>query len=159
MTEARDPLKGAHDPLPIASPRPAEDLDGFQPMALRDPFEAFLGPFYTETAENDGLERREAFRVDDRHVDAHGNLHPGMLMTFADAIVGGTAWHATGRRPCVTLSLQTRHTGTAKAGDLVTATTRLTHKTRAIVFCGADFFVDGTLICQVTSLWKVLGEA
>lgn len=158
MTEAQSSLKGGNERAILPSPRPAEKLDGFAEMELRDPFEAYVGPFYTETADNDGLERREAFRVDDRHVDAGGKLHPGMLMTFADAIVGGTAWNATGRRPCVTLSMQTSYTGTAKVGDLVTARTQLTRKTRAIVFCAADFFVGDELICQATSLWKVLGE-
>ena len=158
MTEARDTQKGEQQKPAIPSPRPPEALDGFTAMELRDPFEAFVGPLYTETAENDGLERLEAFRVDDRHVDADGKLHPGMLMTFADAVVGSTAWNATGRKPCVTLSMQTSYTGTAKVGDLVTARTRLTRKTRAIVFCAADFFADHELICQATSLWKVLGE-
>ncbi len=158
MTEARDAQKGDGERPPIASPRPDEHLDGFRAMELRDPFEAFVGPYYSETAPNDGLERTEAFRVDERHVDAKGNLHPGALMTFADAIVGSTAWNATGRRPCVTLSMQTSYTGTAKVGDLVIGKTRLTKKTRSVVFCAADFFVDDVLICQATSLWKVLGE-
>ncbi len=158
MTEARDQQKGDNERPAIASPRPAEQLDGFAPMDLRDPFEAFVGPLYSQTAENDGLTRHEAFRVDDRHVDTKGKLHPGMVMTFADAVVGSTAWNATGRRPCVTLSMQVSITGSAKAGDLVIAKTRLTRKTRAVVFCAADFFVGDEMIAQSTSLWKVLGE-
>jgi|GEM_PF-518977 len=158
MTEARDSQKGSDERPPIPSPRPDEAIDGFEPMELRDPFEAFVGPLYKETAENDGLAREEVFRVDDRHVDASGKLHPGMLMTFADAIVGSTAWNASGRKPCVTLSMQTSYTGTAKVGDLVVGRTRLTRKTRTVVFCAADFFVDDELICQATSLWKILGE-
>ena len=158
MTEARDALKGDNERPALPSPRPAQPLQGYTPMEIRDPFEAFVGPLYSETVENDGLERKEAFIVDDRHVDAAGKLHPGMLMTFADAIVGGTAWNASERRPCVTLSMQTSYTGTAKAGDVVIGHTRLTRKTRAVVFCAADFFVGDELICQSTSLWKVLGE-
>jgi acyl-coenzyme A thioesterase PaaI-like protein len=158
MTEARDKQTDNDARTAIPSPRPAEEIDGFRELELHDPFEAFVGPLYTQTADNDGLERLEAFRVDDRHVDTNGKLHPGMLMTFADAIVGSTAWNATGSKPCVTLSMQTSYTGSAKVGDLVTARTRLTRKTRAVVFCAADFFVDDELICQATSLWKVLGE-
>lgn len=158
MTEARDALKGDNERPALPCPRPDQDLDGFKPMELRDPFEAFVGPLYSEVAENDGIVRTEAFVVDDRHVDADGKLHPGMVMTFADAIVGGTAWNATKRRPCVTLSMQTSFTGTAEEGDLVVGRTRLTRKTRAVVFCAADFFVGDQLICQSTSLWKVLGE-
>ncbi|MGD1934611.1 MAG: PaaI family thioesterase [Candidatus Phaeomarinobacter sp.] len=158
MTEARNSLKGDSERPALPSPRPDQPLDGYAPMELRDPFEAFMGPFYSETAQNDGLKRKEAFIVDDRHVDADGKLHPGMLMTFADAIVGGTAWNSSGRRPCVTLSMQTSYTGIARAGDLVIGHTRLTRKTRAVVFCAADFFVGDELICQSTSLWKVLGE-
>lgn len=141
-------------------PRPAERLAGFREMVLHDPFEAFVGPLYASLDdEADGTARRAAFRVDDRHVDAQGALHPGMLMTFADAVLGSTAWAATGRRPCVTLSLQTNFTGTARAGDLVIVETRLIRKTRAVIFCAGDFSVGGEPIGQATSLWKVLGVA
>lgn len=156
MTEAREQI--AEDDRVCHPPRPAEELAGFRPMVLHDPFEAYVGPLYASVADDpDGTARRAAFRIDDRHVDADGTLHPGMLMTFADAVLGSTAWAATGRNPCVTLSLQTHFTGTAGPGDLVIVETRLTRKTRAVIFCAGDFSVDGVHIGQATSLWKVLG--
>ena len=157
MTEAQERIP---DDQRVCLPtRPAEALPGFREMVLHDPFEAFLGPLYASTADDpEGTRRRAAFRVDERHVDGTGVLHPGMLMTFADAVLGSTAWAATGRRPCVTLSLQTHFTGMARTGDLVIVETRLTRRTRAIVFCAGDFHVDGGHIGQATSLWKVLGE-
>lgn len=156
MTEAQDETAG--EARVCHPPRPAEELPGFRPMVLRDPFEAFVGPLYAAADDDpEGTARKAAFRVDDRHVDETGSLHPGMLMTFADAVLGSTAWAATGRRPCVTLSLQTNFAGAARHSDLVIVETRLIRRTRAIIFCAGDFFVDGAVIGQATSLWKVLG--
>ena len=138
------------------SPVSYETPDGFEQAALGDPFEAHVGPLF-ERDEEDGT-RAAAFYVDERHLNEFGELHEGMLMTFADAFLGGAVNRATQGRSCVTLSLQASVTGSAKAGDLVTCRTWVDRKTRAIVFASGHFTVGEETVMTATSLWKVLGE-
>ncbi|MDE1174942.1 MAG: PaaI family thioesterase [Parvibaculaceae bacterium] len=130
--------------------------EGFGPVTLRDPFEAFVGPFFERTGE-DGS-RTHAFLVDERHARADGSLHEGMLMTFADAFLGSMAWQGSGGRICVTLSMQTSYQDEARLGDLVICRAKLDHKTRSILFVSGQFMVGDRLIMTATSLWKVVGE-
>ena len=139
-------------PSPVSRAAP----DGFTQVELGDPFEAHVGPLF-EREDEDGS-RVAAFYVDERHLNEHGELHEGMLMTFADAFLGGEAHRATDGRSCVTLSLQASLTGSAAAGDLVECRTRLDRKTRAILFVSCALSVGETTVMTATSLWKILGE-
>ncbi|HEX7777194.1 MAG TPA: PaaI family thioesterase, partial [Parvibaculum sp.] len=153
MTEARDATKPPR--MALRSPVEAAAPAGFAPIELFDPFEAHVGPLF-ERIEADGA-RVAAFRADERHVREDGSVHEGMMMTFADAFMGGAAWRDAGGKPCVTLSLQTSHLGEAKRGDVVECRAKVEHRTRAIVFVSAAFTVSGEPVMTATSLWKILG--
>ena len=139
-------------PSPVSRDAP----EGFTQAELRDPFEAHVGPLF-ERDDEDGS-RVAAFYVDERHLNEYGELHEGMLMTFADAFLGGEAHRATEGKSCVTLSLQASITAGAKPGDLVECRTWIDRKTRAIVFVSGRFSVGDETVMTATSLWKVLGE-
>ena len=139
-------------PSPVSYDAP----EGFIQAQLGDPFEAHVGPLF-ERETDDGT-RIAAFYVDERHLNEEGELHEGMLMTFADAYLGSAAHRATGGKSCVTLSLQASLTGRAKAGDLVTCRTWVDRKTRAIVFVSGSFSMGDETVMTASSLWKVLGE-
>lgn len=154
MTEARAEAEAPRRiyPSPVDVPAPA----GFAQLDLSDPFEGHVGPFFERGGE--GEERVSAFIVDERHVREDGTVHEGMMLTFADAFMGGAAWRGSGGRSCVTLSLQASHLMDARIGDVVTCRTKLEHRTRAIVFISAVFSVGTENVMTATSLWKVLGE-
>jgi acyl-coenzyme A thioesterase PaaI-like protein len=154
VTDAHDAPERVR--VALASPVEAAPPAGFVAIDLFDPFEAHVGPLF-ERIEADGT-RVAAFRVDERHVREDGTAHEGMMMTFADAFMGGAAWRGTQGRSCVTLSMQTSYPGEARLGDIVECRTRLDHRTRAIVFISARFSVAGEDVMTATSLWKVLGE-
>ncbi|MEN6542561.1 PaaI family thioesterase [Parvibaculum sp.] len=154
MTETSP--KNLRGPGPLKPFIDAAAPEGFTPVELFDPFEAFVGPFF-ERIEEDGT-RVAAFRIDERHVREDGTVHEGMMLTFADAFLGGAAWRAKGDRPCVTLSLQASVLADAKLGDVVTCRAKADHQTRAIVFVSASFWVGDDKVMTATSLFKVLGE-
>jgi acyl-coenzyme A thioesterase PaaI-like protein len=129
---------------------------GFTAAEPHDAFEAHVGPLF-ERAGPDG-ERIAAFRVHARHLRPDGAVHEGMMMTFADSCMRGTAWRAAGGRPCVTLSMQTSFPGDAREGALVECRTYVERGTRAIIFVSATLMADGMALMTATSLWKVLGE-
>lgn len=154
MTEARDATRPPR--IPLTSPVEVAAPEGFQAVELFDPFEAHMGPLF-ERAEADGS-RVTAFRADERHVRADGTVHEGMMMTFADAFMGGAAWRGSGGKPCVTLSMQTSYLDDVQLGEVVECRARVEHKTRAIIFVSANFSVGAKPVMTATSLWKVLGE-
>ena len=139
---------GLPSPVFVAPP------PGYMPSALHDPFEAHVGPLFERT-EADGT-RIFAFIADPRHVDETGAVHEGMLMTFADAFIGGAANRAAGG-DCVTLSMQASFQAEARAGDVIECRTQVDRVTRAIIFASGRFSVRGEDVMTATSLWKVLG--
>lgn len=141
--------------IPLPSPVEVAAPEGYVRIALFDPFEAHMGPLF-ERIEGDA--RVSAFRVDERHVRSDGTAHEGMLMTAADAFMGGTAWRGSGGKPCVTLSMQTSYLDDVDLGDVVECRAKVEHRTRAIIFVSAAFTVAGKPVMTATSLWKVLGE-
>ncbi len=152
------------NPPPAAPPNltPARQVappEGFRPMELWDPFEAWLGPFFERdlaAAERERGQRMVAFYVDDRHLNGNGVAHGGMLMTFADAVLGGCAWDANDRRTCVTLSMQSNFLKPARQGDLVVCRAEVARRTRSITFVRGKFEVRGEEIFTASSLWKVI---
>lgn len=150
MTESATARIALPSPVDVAAP------EGFVRLDLFDPFEAHVGPLFEREAP-DGA-RVLAFRVDERHVRADGTAHEGMMMTAADACMGGVAWRGAGEKSCVTLSMQTSYLDDVRLGDVVECAARVEHRTRAIVFVSADFTVSGAPVMTATSLWKVLGE-
>lgn len=151
MTEARGGHAAAIAPERVIAPPP-----GYRAMTLTDPFEAWVGPIFEATGATG--ERRFAFVLDDRHANLRGVAHGGMLMTFADAVLGSAAWAASGGKVCVTLSQETNFLRAVRVGDLVECTPRVVHGGRAVICVEAVLSVGGTPVLTARSLWKILGE-
>lgn len=145
------PLKPGRTDVPVP--------EGYVETPLWDPFEAHMGPFFDKQIEGpDGApELWMAFRVDDRHLNARGVVHGGMLAAFADAVTGSVAWNAVDRAPCVTLSMQKNFLKSARDGDLVECRAFTRRKTRSVIFVAAELYVEGELIMTANSLWKIIG--
>ena len=132
-----------------------QKLAGYRPTKLIDPFENFVGPLY-ETGE--GIARRYAFVVDERHINLRGVIHGGMLMTLADMTLGQAAWDACDHANVVTLNVQSQFIKGAKIGDIVEVTPFVTRRTRSIIFIRGDYEVGGEIIFSCASLWKIIGQ-
>jgi acyl-coenzyme A thioesterase PaaI-like protein len=141
---------------PLPSPVDVAPPEGWRKCDLHDPFEAHLGPFFERMDETG--ERIFGFIADKRHANADGEVHEGMMLTFADAFLGGAANRALVGKSCVTLSMQGSFLAPARLGDFIECRTRLERKTRAILFVSGRFSVGAEDVMTVTSLWKVLGE-
>jgi uncharacterized protein (TIGR00369 family) len=128
---------------------------GFTRTGLVDPFEIHVGPVFEQGEKG---ARRFALYIDERHINMRGIIHGGMLMTFADAVLGQAAWDACDHANCVTLNMQMQFLAPAKLGDLVEVLPVLTRRTRALMFFRGDFTVGGETIFTVSSVWKLLGE-
>lgn len=128
---------------------------GFRLTELADPFEIFIGPVFEQ---GEGLGRRYALRLDERHRNMGGNAHGGVLMTFADLTLGQIVWEATARAAVVTMNMQTQFLTAAKSGDLLEVTPEITKMTRSLIFARGDYRVGDSLIFTAQSVWKLLGR-
>ena len=59
---------------------------------------------------------RYGFLAEQRHLNIGGVVHGGMLMSFADDVLGMTVWEAAGRKPCTTVQLNTQFIAPVQAG-------------------------------------------
>ncbi len=130
-------------------------LTGFTETKLVDPFEIFIGPVFEQGAPG---AKTFALAVDERHVNARGVIHGGMLMTFADCALGQAVWDVTDKASVVTLNMQGQYLKPAKSGDVIFVKPELIRRTKAFVFMRGDFKVRDETIFAVTSVWKLLGQ-
>lgn len=129
---------------------------GFTETTLIDPFERHVGPVFEQGVKGS---KRFALRVDERHVNARGVVHGGMMLTFADAALGQAVWDFTDRVPSVTMNMQAQFIDGARLGELIEVKPELVRRTRALVFVRGDFTADSRTLMTISSVWKLLGES
>jgi len=137
----------------IASAHTADAPDGFRQMALFDPFEAYVGPFFDRRHVG---ELAFGMRIAPRHANARGVAHGGALLTFADATLGSCVWESSGHAWCVTVNMQAQFVRAVAVGEVVTVRPEIVRTTREIVFVRGDYMVEDRPVMTVTSLWKIM---
>jgi uncharacterized protein (TIGR00369 family) len=113
------------------------------------------GPFYRLAIDVDGRGGRYAFIVQPKHLNNVGNIHGGLLMTFADVAMSRTARLAAGVESCNTVSLTVDFVGPGKLGDMVEAAVCVTRRTRTLIFQTANIAIGERIIMVATGLWKI----
>lgn len=120
-------------------------------------FNRFVGPFFRFADADAGTIRRFAFVIGDKHMNAAGSVHGGMLMAFVDMAMGQTARLETGGAGGSTVSLNCDFVGPGRLHDVVEARVRVTRRARTMIFLTAELFARDRLLLVATGLWKVLG--
>ena len=118
-------------------------------------FNKYVGPLYRLADGADGS-RRYAFAVAEKHMNAAGTLHGGMLMAFADVSMSRTARQARNAASCSTVSLSCDFLAHGKLGDAIESRVRVTRSTRTMVFMSAEIRADNHLLLMTASgVWKI----
>ncbi len=117
-----------------------------------DQAEDYLGPFFFKV--EDGI-IYTAFRVEARHCNAHGSLHGGVMMAFADytlciAANGGEA------ESVATVTCNNEFVAPAFKGNLVLGRSEPVHKGRSLVFTRGELQVDNKPILICSGVIKLL---
>jgi uncharacterized protein (TIGR00369 family) len=138
-----------------------DDATAFDPAAHgwqiinNTPFGDLVGPIWKhETPER----LRWGFVVEAKHLNRSGNLHGGMLMTFADQSMAMTARQAIGGKRHATIELNTQFIGTVRLGQFVEAHAEVVRATRSVVFMEVKMFVGGRIVVSANGIWKILDE-
>ena len=140
-----DLLEEASVPLP----------EGYQPMIWFRGFGRQIGPLY-ERIGDDGTYAR-AFLVQEHHTNGMGNCHGGMLMAFADGLLGTAVFRET-KTVALTIRMNSDFLSSARPGDWLEGTARVTKATRSVVFCEAELFVGQRPILKATGVFKLMAR-
>jgi uncharacterized protein (TIGR00369 family) len=119
-------------------------------------FSKHIGPIWRLPDGEDGSIKRFAFIVSEKHMNAAGSVHGGMLMTLADMAMGQTSRLVSGAQSCSTVSLNCDFVGPGRLGDRVDARVRVTRKSRTMVFLSAELISDDRVLLIATGLWKIV---
>lgn len=138
--------------MPKSMPIPSAVPDGYE-IYEDQTFNSFVGPFYVRA---EGGNLHAMFEVKPHHLNHGGVLHGGMLMTFADMLLGKAA-RAVEPKPCATISLNCDFVAAARLGEWVRGTSRVVRKTRSILFLSGEVFTGERTILTASGLWKVIG--
>ena len=124
---------------------------GFEPLFRTSPFLETLGPFFfrrTPAGFVIGL------RVAEKHSNARGTAHGGLLLTLADIALGYTA--AFSEEPPLSLttaSLSTDFAGQAKIGDWIEAHVDIQKIGSRLVFANAYLVVGAERIARASAVF------
>ena len=129
-----------------------EAPEGYLPIQSSAPFGKHNGPIFEKV---DGGRFRRGFRVLERHCNQGGIVHGGMLMTFADVVLGTAAWRRTGR-PTVTVRMVVDFVAPAHLGDWVEGTAELSRETESLIFVEGELRANGRTILTSSGIFKTI---
>lgn len=127
---------------------------GFRSATESNPFETFVGPLYEKW---NSAKCISGFMAADHHGNRSGEVHGGMLFTFADHTLGNLAWIKNKNRPCATITLNMDYFSGARAGDWIVCTGTITKETRSLFFIRGQLTIDEQIIATTSGIWKKLG--
>lgn len=146
MAGMTDPTQAGFDPRAAGwKPLPAED------------YPALIGPFWARREPGEVRAWRYGFLAEKRHGNLGGVVHGGMLMSFADDVLGMTVWEAAGRKPCTTVQLSTHFISPARIGEFVEGRAEVLRATRTVVFVRGLLTVGDRTVVSAEGVWKILG--
>lgn len=127
--------------------------DGFTPYARTSRYLDLIGPLY-EAAGDPAV---VGLLIDERHTNARGFLHAGVLVAVADVVMGHTA-HRAGPPDAglVTASLTTDFPGSARLGDWVTGAATVRRAGRRLAFTSCEFTANGQLVLAASGVFATV---
>ncbi len=139
--------KATSEMITAANPPP-----GFEPIVSSSSFGWENGPIFERSLEGGWV---RAFRVLEKHTNAAGMCHGGMLMTFADILLSRAVLDVV-NTPFVTVRLVTDFAGPAVLGDWVQGEASVVGVEGGLVSLVGRVFTERGTVASVSALFKVL---
>jgi acyl-coenzyme A thioesterase 13 len=125
--------------------------EGFSPLFRTSPFLDAVGPFYYR---RDGERLVIGLRVLEKHANARGVAHGGLLMTLADIALGyNTAYREDPPGSWVTANLSGDFAGAAKLGDWIEAHVDVQKSGKRLAFANAYLMVGDERILRASAMF------
>lgn len=125
---------------------------GYRIAETTSAFSRHVGPIYVREVAG---ERRYAFVADQRHCNSHGDVHGGMLMSFADIALARITDSDAGE-PSVSVSFSFEFLAPGRLGDLIEARAEVMRRTKSLNFVRGQLFVGDTVIVNCSTVEKRL---
>jgi acyl-coenzyme A thioesterase 13 len=123
----------------------------FEPLFRTSPFLEMLGPFFYRRTENAFV---IGLRVEDKHTNARGTCHGGLLLTLADIALGYTAaFSADPPLSLTTANISADLAGHARVGDWVEAHVDIQKIGSRLVFANAYLLVGSERIARASAVF------
>lgn len=124
---------------------------GFAAHTRTSPYVDLIGPLWSRRTP-DGLEF--ALTIDDRHVNARGLAHGGVLATLADVALGyATSGSQDPPARLITASLSLDFAGAVSRGETVVAVTDVQHLGRRMAFANCYLHVDERRVVRASAVF------
>ena len=131
--------------------------EGYQLFEFIDPFEELVGPLCFKEDETGRL--RCAVEATPRHANTSGQIHGGMLMTFADFALCLAATHGLPGERCVTVSLSCEFTAPGEVGDFIESTAEVVRRTRSLTFVRGQVTAGDRILLNYSAIVKRLARS
>lgn len=125
--------------------------EGWKPINVKG-FINEIGPLLRPLER--GEEEVYAMQAEARHLNPLGLVHGGVLTSLLDQAVALVAWNACDRKPTVTVQMDTRFLGAARAGDFLATRASLRHATRSLLFVDASVSAGGAPVAAASAILK-----
>ena len=136
----------------VDSDFPADPPKGFKRSTTRGPYTSHNGPFFHKTNDTGFW---HGVRVQKRHCNSKGITHGGMLMSFADGLLGTAVYRET-QTVALTVRMNADFLSSARPGEWLEGTARVTKATKSVAFCEAELFVGGRSVMKATGVFKLM---
>ena len=128
----------------------------FRPLFRTSPVLDLIGPLYCR---GEGVDLVIGLRVEEKHCNARGTVHGGILATLADVALGYTmAFSSTPPAKLVTANLTLDFAGTAKIGDWLEAHVDVQKRGSRLSFANCYITVNGQRIVRASAVFLVAGQ-
>lgn len=128
--------------------------DGWRERSLPG-FAGLVGPLWTRQEEDAWA---YGILTTAEHTNPAGMIHGGLLATLMDHALSAIAWEALGRRPCVTVQLDTHFLSAGREGQFLEARGRVVRATSSLVFMHGDVRAEGVELVTASAILKVVGK-
>lgn len=131
--------------------------EGFKPLFRSSNFLDLVGPFYYREEGNGFV---VGLRIEEKHINAKGFAHGGLLVTMADIALGYNT--ATSQNPplsMVTTSLTTDFAGSARLGDWIEARVDIQKVGQRVAFANAYLSVGQNRIVRASAVFTIVSKS
>lgn len=131
--------------------------EGFLPLQRSSPFLDLLGPLLQRPAQNGEL-LVLGLRIEQKHCNASGAAHGGLLATLADVGLGyASAFSVEPPVRLTTVNLSLDYCGAARLGDWLEVHCDILRLGRQIAFADARLRVAGKLVARASAVFHIPG--
>jgi acyl-coenzyme A thioesterase 13 len=131
---------------------PTDIPAGYEPLFRSSPFLDLVGPFFYRK-ERDGFS--VGLRIAEKHTNARGLAHGGLLVTLADIALGyRMAFSVDPPASLTTVNLSADFSGAAQLGDWVAASVEIQHLGARMAFANAYLTVNDKRVVRISGVFS-----